>query len=342
LLHQWMQANVTQGISFFLSREWQHQQIEEDIMSALAGVDIHVLFFMDTRPIAVHRFMIEGANKAVARMPRVFSSLKLARNFWSLIMRRNYHFIKMSLVLGKSELSGGPWKYDDFNAPWGDSANLGPGGNIFSTPKEPVLELIPESVRYREDVRRWSQAAGPIFKSISESGTQEEKVLCALLQVHRIMNDIMLQSTFFTTETAYDHSLSEFRRMMFLINYVHPHVATVGATETPYHFDLGVIPPLYFAGIRCRDKAIRDNVIDVMNKVHYREGMWDTLAAVKFIEWMRELEDPGRDDNGFVPEHKRAFLTCAFVDLEGKRAILQGTQKTLNGRVFLEKMVSWG
>lgn len=49
-----------------------------------------------------------------------------------------------------------------------------------------------------------------------------------------------------------------------------------------------------------------------MSKVHYREGMWDTFAAVKFVEWMKGLEDPARDENGFVLECKRAILTSAL------------------------------
>lgn len=166
----------------------------------------------------------------------------------------------MVLVPGGSELNGGHWNYET-NAPWVDSANLGPGGNIFSTPKEPVWELIPESVQYREDIKRWHQAVAPVFKQACENGTQEEKVVCALLQIHQIMNEIILQSTFFTTESSYDLSLSEFRRMMHLINYVHPYVATIAPNDTPYHFDLGIIAPLYFIGIRCRDKEVRDNAI---------------------------------------------------------------------------------
>ena len=112
LLYQWMNTNSDQSSSFFLGNSWQEQKIEEVVMDGLAGLDTHVLFFLDTRPIHVHRFMIEGANKSIANMPTSFDSLKTARSFWSLSMRRNYHFIKMALVLGKAELSGGHWNYE--------------------------------------------------------------------------------------------------------------------------------------------------------------------------------------------------------------------------------------
>ncbi len=311
-------------------------------MNAFAALDLHVLFFLDTRTTEVHNFMIEGANRALARMPSTFSSFMMAKKFWSLIMRRNYHFIKLALVKGQSELSCAPWEYNEMNAPWEDSANLFPGGNIFSTPKEPVLEMVPDSLQYRDDVKRWSRAAAPVFRNISATGTQEEKILCALLQMNQLMNEIMLQSIFFTNETRYDVFLPEWKRMLFLSQYLHPYMTGVAAIDTPYHFDLGIIPPLFLLGMRCRDKAIRDDVIEILSKVQYREGMWDSMAAVTFVEWVKEIEDLARDENGYVPEHKRAFVTSAYVDLEGRRAILSATQKTPSGRVFLEKIVGWG
>lgn len=76
-----MNSNMDQGSTFFLGNARQRKGIEEDVMDGLAGLDTHVLFFLDTRPIAVHKFMIEGANKSIAEMPATFSSLKMARSF---------------------------------------------------------------------------------------------------------------------------------------------------------------------------------------------------------------------------------------------------------------------
>lgn len=309
-------------------------------MDGLAGLDLQVLFFLDQRPVAIHQFMIDGADKTIERVPEAFSSLTEARSFWSLIMRRNYRFIKMALVMVKSELSAGDWNYDR-DEPWSDSANLGPGGNIFSTPREPAWDLIPKSVRYREDLKRWRASSDPVFDKMSENGTEQEKVVCALLQIHQIMNDIMLQGTFFVNERSYDFFLSDFKQMMILINYVHPLIPSVSPDDAPYHFNLGLIPTLYFVGIRCRDRGVRDNVIELMSKVHCREGMWDSLAVCPFVMWVKEFEDQGRDEDDYVPEHKRVFLTSAFVNLDGKRAIIQATRKGIEGREFSVKIINW-
>lgn len=65
----------------------------------------------------------------------------------------------------------------------------------------------------------------------------------------------------------------------------------------------------------------------------------------KFIEWVKGLEDPARDENGFLPEYARAIVANSYVDLEGKRVILFATVncKIVEGgeHRFLEKTVSW-
>ncbi|CZR64414.1 uncharacterized protein PAC_14312 [Phialocephala subalpina] len=250
----------------------------DEVINAFVGLDLHVLFFLDTRPLYAHAFIIEGGNRAVDRVPIAFSSLKVVRSFWPLIMRRNYHFIKLALVKGQSELSCAPWKYDDVNAPWETQQTC-----------------------FRVD------ATKPVFKRICESGTQEEK------------------SSFFFNETKYGNFIGHWKRMLSLGTYIHSHMAAVTTTDTPYHFDLGTISPMIFIGMRCRDRAIRDEVFRILFKVHYREGMWDTLAAGKFIEWVKELEGPARDEHGHKPEHARAIVTSSYVDLERDRAILSAT-----------------
>jgi hypothetical protein len=89
LLHGWMLANMKQKVPFFMSTEWQDYQIEEDLMTALAELDLHILLFLDSRPKTYHMFMIDGCNKSILHMPKEFTTLKMASLFWSLIMRRN-------------------------------------------------------------------------------------------------------------------------------------------------------------------------------------------------------------------------------------------------------------
>jgi hypothetical protein len=111
LMMQWTQANAMEAREFSLGSEWREHQVEEDLMMALAGLDLQVLFFLDTRPESVHQYIIDCSNKIIPHFPKEFGTLISARKPWSLIMRRNFHFRKLVLMRSKSHETGGPWKY---------------------------------------------------------------------------------------------------------------------------------------------------------------------------------------------------------------------------------------
>lgn len=336
LLMQWMQANIVPKAEFFLGNESREQTIEEDLMSALAGLDLQVLFFLDTRPEPVHLFMIDSANKIIPKMPAEFTSLRSARNFWSLIMRRNFHFVKIALTRAKAHEMAGFWKYG-LEAPWEDCANLFPGGNMFSTPKEPAFEMMPDSVLYQEDIRRWSEACKGLFERTEKRGTKDEKILVSLLRMHAIISRIMLAGAFFTAETLYDVFFPEFREIMELLEYTHPYITGTGSSF--YQFDLGIVIGMHLIGCRCRHKETRDKAVAMMASKQFREGFWDTGTASIFIEWVRDIEEEARKElgTGEIPEHKRTFVTCAFVDLAGRRGIMGSVKRGLDGLEYLEK-----
>jgi len=208
-------------------------------------------------------------------------------------------------------------------------------GNMFSTPKDPPWEMYPDSVRYREDLNRWNLATSRLFKHTQQHGTQEEKVLVALLQMHEIISHIMLAGAFFTTETEYDKFFPEFRIIMSLLDYTHPYVT--GAGSALYQFDLGIIIGLYLVGTRCRERETREKAIQMMLAKQFREGMWDTGPAAVICQWAMEVEEAGRDENGEIPEHKRAFVSSIFVDLAGGRGIMGLTKKGLDGPEYFER-----
>lgn len=152
LLLQWIQTHPNQSAEFFLNNEWQEQPIDEDLMLALAGLDMQVLFFLDNRPEPVHLFMVEEANKIIPLMPDSFLSLKAARRSWSLIMRRNFHFIKVAMIRAGVYEVARQWKYGA-EAPWEDCLDVLPGGNLFCAPRDPRMEMLPQSQGYQEVCR---------------------------------------------------------------------------------------------------------------------------------------------------------------------------------------------
>jgi hypothetical protein len=74
---------------------WSHREpscgIEQDILSAFLGLDIQVLFFLDTRAVDFHCAAILRLEVTIAHLPETFDNLAEAMRFWLIMQRRNYH-----------------------------------------------------------------------------------------------------------------------------------------------------------------------------------------------------------------------------------------------------------
>lgn len=61
--------------------------------------------------------------------------------------------------------------------------------------------------------------------------------------------------------------------------------------------DMGVIPPLYFVALKCRDWELRSRAISQLRDVPHREGVWDGILASKIAQRVADLEQ-GVHDTG--------------------------------------------
>lgn len=340
--YQWLLENQEDYVPGHFRSRCREHGIDEDIVTALNGLDLHVVFFIDQRPEYMHQVYIAGLNGMINRMPEELPTLQEARNFWSAIMSRNYHFIRTVLDVRLPADPNKPGDHDH-DTPFEEGTNLSPGVNIFFALKEPPKEMYSDVLRYGESVRRWKRASATVFDQALKSGTQEEKTVVCLLQIHELMAYIMLKGCFFTTQTEYDVFFPEYRSIMDLVEYVYPHLATAEDGEPLYRFDLGIIIAMFLVSVRCRDKATRDRAVRMLNlNKEYREGMWDTGSAGTIVSWLREIEEEMRDENGEIGEENRFSVTNAHLDLPCRRGIIRVSQRSKEGRlVFREKEFSW-
>lgn len=102
-------------------------------------------------------------------------------------------------------------------------------------------------------------------------------------------------------------------------------------------FDIGIIQPLHFLALRCRDRSIRRRAIALLEKSG-REGVWDGMsmaAIVRFVMQKEEEDLPGfeEDQNASseIAEEKRLHrIWLEFFRLE-KRVAIKASRKGLDG-----------
>ncbi|KAF8851379.1 hypothetical protein BDZ45DRAFT_808373 [Acephala macrosclerotiorum] len=337
LLYQWKTGNNLLDEAWETQKMWTDRLFEEDLLEAFNALDLQILLFIDNRSKTVHSQMKESQNRIISTMPQQFYSLTRARQYWNLIMTRNYHFNKSMQGIDMSKIQE---QRDD--TPWEDSANLLTGELLLSDSKDRPSALKEEHMRYRIDIDKWTLASTRLFAQLAAGSDEREKVGAAILQVQAKMNHIMLSGAFFTTETAYDAFFREFKGIVILSETILPYILSTYEGAAPrFHFDIGIVAALYLVGSRCRDYAVRTRAINLLFEANIREGVWDALSVAHMAKWIRDIEMEGLEEGDKIPDEKRAFLSAVNIDLYHKRAIVGATQRTKDGMKQRKTLLTW-
>ncbi|KAK7417259.1 hypothetical protein QQX98_004693 [Neonectria punicea] len=62
--------------------------------------------------------------------------------------------------------------------------------------------------------------------------------------------------------------------------------------------DMGWIPPLYYAAIKCRVRRLRLQAIELLSSLPHREGIWDTRMAAGIARNVMAIEEAGFYEDG--------------------------------------------
>jgi hypothetical protein len=337
LLHQWSTRKNTRGSPWLTQRPWKDHPFEGDLLEAFTALDSQVLIFMDHRTVSEHQKTKAIQNQLISTMPPQIFNLDLARQFWKLIINRNYHFSKqIQATARQKEQEVG---MEDL---WEGSAKMGKDDLLLSATSSESTTLKQEHVQYEGDIDRWCLACESLTKEIAAGTNQREKVGAAILQVQTKLSRIMLAGTFFTTETEYDVYLPEFTAIVNLSEGILSWILSSYSGCNPrFNFDVGIVAALFLVASRCRFDNVRKKAIDMLFAANYREGIWDALAVAQISKWLRdiELEDIGEQE--VVPEEKRAVLIAVDIDLFNQRALLGASQGSKGSGVKRKTILTW-
>lgn len=78
------------------------------------------------------------------------------------------------------------------------------------------------------------------------------------------------------------------------------HASLAIRRQTGFMFEAGVIPPLYFTAIKCRNPQIRRRALTILSSVSGREGLWDYDIVVAVAKRVVELEEESNPQRLFT------------------------------------------
>jgi hypothetical protein len=330
-------STIEPGASSLVLKGLGSHMLEGDLMHAYAGLDLYIIFFRDTRSEQIHRALISHQNLLISQMPTIFSDLEEARRFWFMIMRRNYHFLKLASTNAATNAPNTLLENDENPL---ENSYLAMQCMIVS-PGRPSPSLRPEYEKYSDELRRCACACSALFGKIRHGGTLFQRLCVDILSMHAKVTDIVLSGIFISSELDYDALLPDFKEILSVAQAIHPQILELAEGSAGFHYGYGVNYPLFLVGLRCREQSVRDAAIQLLGSREHREGIWDAMALASIAGWVRDFEQNSMNEDGFVIESQRAFLTSCYLDMQRKKAFIRVARRTGAGLAFRKALVTW-
>ncbi|KAK5104637.1 hypothetical protein LTS08_002528 [Lithohypha guttulata] len=116
----------------------------------------------------------------------------------------------------------------------------------------------------------------------SVTGLNERQV--AQLRLTHVVSVVWLSTCLSRDEGSCDSYIGHFQHALDQAAKV------LGHGVPQIQFEQGVIPPLYFTALKCRDLVIRQQALSLLQKAPSREGLWRRDEAVRVARRVIDLE----------------------------------------------------
>ncbi|KAK5168279.1 uncharacterized protein LTR77_006848 [Saxophila tyrrhenica] len=168
---------------------------------------------------------------------------------------------------------------------------------------EPYEEQLLQQLR---SLRDWELAMSQLMLKLTRP---KDLSAARILQTHHICCRLMV-STSLTDgrEMLWDSYIPDFERIIEIAEELPPMLPKTARRN--FMLDMGIVSPLYFTALKCRDPILRRRAIQILQEHNSQEGAWDsrTMAAaassLMFVE-ERGLHAPRRAAD--IPETKRLY-----------------------------------
>jgi Fungal specific transcription factor domain len=292
--------------------------LDGDIFSAFVRFGLQLMTFVDIRPYATHEVGRVNASDTMAKMPCEFFSLVEATYFWEYVVRRSCHYVMYAAVHSQSNNL-----MREFSKPFsGRVLDMTPETCIYGSPYIVLPKLHADKEYHTNEIGLWWSAFLPLLSHIQSSSSDlRERTGALIMQLYAITIRIVVEGTLFTDECSYDIFLPEFKDIVSLSRQIDDNFREIQENQPSFHVHLSIVPCLFTTLLRCRDRSIRRECIEIL-RTSQHDGPWDRFTIAKVGTWIMELEEAG-SDSGYIPEHARVQFTRGMRSMETRLVMVQ-------------------
>ena len=158
--------------------------------------------------------------------------------------------------------------------------------------------LLEDQQRIRIELARWLDVYEAFKKSLQGLRPTQEGKGYQLLYTYHTMTSIMLATCLRPSdESAFDLHVNQFVLLIRQLTILRTttstisHVRAVPGDMSRSVVDMGWIPVLYYAAVKCRVHRIRLQAIRLLESTSHREGIWDAKTAACVARKVMQMEE---------------------------------------------------
>ena len=131
-------------------------------------------------------------------------------------------------------------------------------------------------------------------------------------------------------ETTYDMFVTDFENIVSRVETLFQSLALMDAKpldqeHTEFSMELGLVHPLFFVAVKCRDWNLRRRAIALLRKAG-KEGVWEGPIMAVLAQRIMRLEEQGVTRGTLVPERNRFHEIKKNVDYDGRQILFELTK----------------
>jgi hypothetical protein len=232
----------------------QHSQLEtvevdSDLARAFLRLDLQASTYLGMRAPAI------AGNDSAYAMPARFSSICQAKDVLDSFTGQLYSLIRTTVE---------EYRYrKDEDIP---------------------LEAVVQVAHLKQALDLWDERFEKYLgRSTSKFSRQEQLVINVLLINHKI-NTIEAATCTHHESRIFDQFDTIFDEIVTLAATVILARSATSPNVLKFSLDVGVIHPLYWTAIKCREPWIRQRAMSLLRSITFQEGVWDSAAQARIAE----------------------------------------------------------
>jgi len=187
-------------------------------------------------------------------------------------------------------------------------------------------------------LREWEVSFLTLYQSaITEETNYRARIAyLILISTHALALIIVKSEAARCSEMLYDTLKPEYQQIIKVSQEI---LEVMPSNPLPnFVFEVGVLPPLHVAAMKCRIPRLRRELIRLLRSFPGQEGLWEGHGSAETCSWIMELEESGAasglldktidgtaEDAGLIPEWDRVRVSGMICNLDESRVWAQCT-----------------